>query len=570
MLFAMNMLAFSDINKSVSILIPGAPRMRLLMALAVLATGPFLPCPFLPCPAVASEQAIADEEAADDQGLLPTEGLPVARWDEAARLIGRRAVIYGKITDVGRTENIRFLNFRSRDGASGDDDKTKDADKNAKSAASDFTVVIFRESDSKFEKPYEELFLNKNVTIVGTVTLYRGSPQIVVGDPVQIQVVDKLPQTKIVAPVKITIGEELVIASYNVKNLFDNANDPYHSDEGTRAKPRSEMRHLARVIREINADVLALQEVESRGYLQQFLETMLYDMGYEHVVHFEGNDGRGIDVCLISRVPVGEVTSHRHHVFKAHDGGDQRFGRDLLRVELLPDGGDSFEVWVVHLKSNSGGKELNEPIRLGECQEVHRLIARRLKQDPDVSLILCGDFNDEFKSRTLRTILGDPPILRTTFDDLPESDRITYNKDPYRSMIDFILCSPAMAERMLPGSFQIRQGSEDESGSDHNPISARFRKKVPRVARSGAPPVVTPGSDASGASLSDGAGYRSESAAVAATGANQSAGRSAMNPGSSASGDGGPRFLWAGGALLLLLLCLVGGLARNVRGHAPA
>jgi len=419
--------------------------------------------------------------AADEiGGLLDTDGLSVGSWEEAGQLIGRPAVIYGEIAEIGHAKGISFLNF-------------------AKGRRGEFCGVIFERDDDAFDevgKDYEELYLNKKVELRGSVSVYRGTPQIVINSPDQITIVDEFPESKIAAPLKIEIGDELVIGSYNIKNLFDDKDDPYHSDEGTNPKPRDEMVRVAKVMREINADVLALQEVESRGYLQKFVDAMLYDMGYKHIVQFEGNDGRGIDVCLISRIPVGEVTSHRHHVFEGHDGKGQRFGRDLLRVELLPEGGNPFEVWIVHLKSNSGGKELNEPIRLGECREVHRIIKRRLEQNPEVSLILCGDFNDEYDTKTMQTIQGEPALLKTTFDDVPEESRVTYNRNPYRSMIDFMLCSPAMADRMVPGSFRIRAGTNEDSGSDHNPILARFQKgtsgqvaTTQKVADGGAKPV---------------------------------------------------------------------------------
>ena len=43
------------------------------------------------------------------------------------------------------------------------------------------------------------------------------------------------------------------------------------------------------------------------------------------------------------------------------------------------------------------------------------------------------------------------------------------------SMIDFILASPAMAERYLPRSYRIPQGSSETLGSDHNPVIAKFK-----------------------------------------------------------------------------------------------
>ncbi len=391
-------------------------------------------------------------------GLDADEGLPVVSWQKADQFTGRMGVVFGKIERVGHTKKIHFLNFHERD---------RDA----------FTAVIFEKAMANFDgKSLEDRYLHQDVKIRGMISTFNGKPQIVVTKPDQIQVVASLPKEMIPKQVSVPTGNELIVGSFNVKNLFDDLDDPYHNDETTPAKPREELERIARVIREINADVLALQEVENRGYLQKFINSMLSDMGYEHVVHLEGNDMRGIDVSLISRIPVGRVSSNRHRVFPAVDGSHQRFNRDLLMVELLPNGGDPFEMWVVHLKSNSGGKPENEPIRLGECHAIRKIIDVRLEQDPHAAFILCGDFNDTFDSKTLQTLIGtEATALKPLFGKVPVDQRVTYNRMPYRSMIDFLLCSPTMAERYVTGSYRIRNALEEESGSDHNPVYCRFR-----------------------------------------------------------------------------------------------
>ena len=91
-------------------------------------------------------------------------------------------------------------------------------------------------------------------------------------------------------------------------------------------------------------------------------------------------------------------------------------------------------------------------------------------------MIVCGDFNDEIGSPTLQTILGvGESKLASFFDDLPLAERITYNQEPHRSMIDFILASPAMAKLYEQGSYRIFPGSPTTTGSDHNAVVARFR-----------------------------------------------------------------------------------------------
>ena len=61
-------------------------------------------------------------------------------------------------------------------------------------------------------------------------------------------------------------------------NLFDEFDDPYRSDEVMETKPRDELLKLAQRIRMLDADVLALQEVENREYLERFVRALLPDM----------------------------------------------------------------------------------------------------------------------------------------------------------------------------------------------------------------------------------------------------------------------------------------------------
>lgn len=361
--------------------------------------------------------------------------------------------------DVGGTNNIQFINFSQTDRAA-------------------FKGVIHARDLSKFPVPLAEPYLRHKVEIEGFVSLYNGNPQIVISDPKQVRVVTEFPPSFLPEFKRVAVGDEIVVATCNALNLFDAEDDPYTNDDSTPQKPKQELEALARMLRGINADVVAMQEVESRGYLQRFLDVYLPDLGYEHVVFYEGNDLRGIDVCLISRVPVGKVISHRHLRFPSHTPGKEweRFQRDLLRVELRPTHGDPFEIWVVHLKSNAGGTEEAEPIRLSEAEELRRLVVERLTADPGAAFLICGDFNDVWESPTLKSIVGDMSMsLRAFFEEAPADQRITYNQEPFRTMIDFQLCSPAMADRFVAGSYAIVAGSPELTGSDHNPVVSRYR-----------------------------------------------------------------------------------------------
>jgi endonuclease/exonuclease/phosphatase family metal-dependent hydrolase len=394
--------------------------------------------------------------------MRPEEGRPQAAWQDAKALIGKKAFIYGKVLRVNSAKTITFLDFdNQRPGR--------------------FTGVIKTDNLTNFPRPPKEMYTGRVVRIFGTVSQFKGQPQIEISNPSQIEILDVMPQAsaqKTAAPGPRGKPGEVVVAAYNVLNLFDAYDDPYREDEGTPAKPRSQLEHLAASIRSLNADLIAVEEVENRDVLERFVNVFLADMGYNDVVLVEGNDHRGIDVGLISRVPVGEVVSRRHLQFPGADGQPARFSRDVLTVNLQPTGGQPFQVWVVHLKSNAGGRETAEPIRLAECREVRALLDKELSTNAAARILVMGDFNDTPESQTIATIVGQGErALWPTLSDLQDKSLLSYNNKDYPSIIDFFLCAPAMRQAYVPGSFHIPQGSVGTTGSDHNPIVATFRVK---------------------------------------------------------------------------------------------
>ena len=395
-----------------------------------------------------------------EPAIHPDEGLKHLAWPDARKAVGENAFISGKIIDVNASGRVNFLNFDTKRPA-------------------EFVVIVFRKDLENFPQPLQKTYDGKIIRVRGTVSLYRDRPEIVITGPDQIEILDQLPTTddgeSAIVSRPPSVEGQLVVATYNILNLFDDQDDPYHADEGTPDKPREELEHLAQSIAQLNADVVAFQEVENRFYLERFVNVFLPELGYEHVVHFEGNDTRGIDVCLISRVPIGPVRSHRHLEFPGPNDTIRKFNRDLLAVTIEPPGAEPLEVWVVHLKSNSGGREFAEPVRMAEARQVRKLLDQQLGADPQARILVMGDFNDTWGSETLKTIVGEGSMaLWSTTSELSGELPDTFNRGEYQSMIDFILCSPAMAKKYVKDSFQVIPGSTETTGSDHNPVSVRF------------------------------------------------------------------------------------------------
>lgn len=391
----------------------------------------------------------------------PDEGVPHINWSEAGSAVGQTVFVSGKITNVGNTSRIAFLNF---DG----------------NRPPTFTAVIFNDNWDKFPGELRDLYNDKNVEIRGLITTYQDRPQIVVTKPEQITILDELPKTEKIDEKKVVTWsdnpKEIVVATFNTLNLFDGHDDPYTTDEGTREKPREELEHLAATIRKVNADVVALQEVENRGYLERFVKLFLADMGYNYVVQFDGNDLRGIDVALISRAPIGEVTSRRHLEFQGPDGVTRRFNRDVPAITVMPKDAAPIEIWPVHLKSKADSAETSEPIRLAEATELRRLLDEKFKQDPNARIIVTGDFNDTRDSKPFSIILGSgatemwAPEAKETADSVVDPD-FPEGRPP----IDFITVSPAMRKLYIEDSCQVMRAPDEVDGSDHDPVWAKFK-----------------------------------------------------------------------------------------------
>ncbi len=253
----------------------------------------------------------------------------------------------------------------------------------------------------------------------------------------------------------------LRIVTWNLNNFFDSFDDPWRRDEKTRPASVSKARQerVAAVLRSLDADVVFLQEVENRFFLERFVRERLGSEGYE-VVLLEGNDGRGIDVALLSRFPVGAVTSYRHIRFPDAGGHQQRFQRDLLRVHLGPP--LDAEVFVVHFRSQLGGEE-SDRIRLAEARAAAGVIQELRRANPRYRAILAGDLNDTPDSPTLAVFRKAGLIDACAGSTVP-----SYNRKPYRSRIDYLLLSPALAH--VRPECKVLETKATQAASDHNPV----------------------------------------------------------------------------------------------------
>jgi len=243
---------------------------------------------------------------------------------------------------------------------------------------------------------------------------------------------------------------ELKIASFNVENLFDGKNNGNEYPDfivgktgWNDAKYRQKLNKTAGVIKEINADIIGVQEVENAFVMRDLARATGYK-NYEFSKPFDAPFGVGI----MTNLPIKSTKKYTIANVKT---------RDILRADFEFEG-TKFSVFVNHFLSHRNTMEKKRT-------EVATL--KRLVKEPQ-NAILLGDFNTNYGYNSLlNTIIADG------FTDL--WDFYKGSSGSYRNggKIDHILLSKSFKNgtlRLKDGSFGIHMAGARVS--DHYPIFA--------------------------------------------------------------------------------------------------
>jgi hypothetical protein len=281
------------------------------------------------------------------------------------------------------------------------------------------------------------------------------------------------------------------IATFNVQNLRLRHPDGGDRLDGARDGDAVEddsldpldRRLTAAVIRDLRADVVALQEVFDAETLDHFHDRSLLPLGvspYPYRVCLPGNDGRGLDVAVLSRVAPGAVLSHAG--LRAADLGLDAaeddlpvFRRDCLTVEV-----GALTLLVCHFKAPWPDPDAAWPVRRQEAEAVRRIVEGRFGGDG--LWLIAGDLNDpEPVGSPGRAIAPlEAPFAVDLTLRMPQDERWTLH-DPgtgRRFMPDAFLASPALAARWPEAVPDVlREGLSREAGpgrrlrevGDHRP-----------------------------------------------------------------------------------------------------
>jgi len=219
---------------------------------------------------------------------------------------------------------------------------------------------------------------------------------------------------------------EFKVASYNVENLFDDVRNGTEYDEyipgrhnWTSRMVDIKLNHTAEVICDLDADIIALQEIENEAILAR-LQKRLKRVGcayrYSAVTHKRSS---AIQVALMSRFPIIDKKELRVN-YTSRD-------RDILEVTLRI-GKNPLTLFVSHWKSKS--RSGTESRRIVYAKALKKRIDRLPKGK---EYIVLGDFNshyDEYRVLTKRlNDTGGKTGINTILHTTSQSGRMLRSED---------------------------------------------------------------------------------------------------------------------------------------------
>lgn len=244
---------------------------------------------------------------------------------------------------------------------------------------------------------------------------------------------------------KTTNYKQIKVATYNVEKIKD---------------PDA----LATIIKDLNADVLALQEVDAKTS-KAFFEKYLKDSGYQLVVPQQS--GNLADVSLLTKLPVIDTNPI------VTKDVPQSITKNLFQVNLKANDNYSFIMLVTKFKSNN--TNLMEGIRTS--------VRAFEKANRMYNYILAADLNNSPEVPFLQPML-DPRSSGLSFHDVVSEDlgseAYSYIKGTKKSRVDYLMPSAGMFDEYLKSSVVIQNSTKtgDTSvftkASSHLPIFSNF------------------------------------------------------------------------------------------------
>ena len=186
------------------------------------------------------------------------------------------------------------------------------------------------------------------------------------------------------------LGENILkIATYNVDNLFDLKKSgheykeyiPFTKSNWNRRTYQIKLKNISHVIKDINADIIALEEVESLQALKDLRYQLKRDGVYYKYYKIANLKNTTVKVAILSKIPF--VYTHEIAVTSSYKY------RNILEAKFKI-GDEDLYILVNHWKAKSGP----ESMRIVSAK---KLLKRVKELGRDKNIIALGDFNSHYE-----------------------------------------------------------------------------------------------------------------------------------------------------------------------------
>lgn len=295
-------------------------------------------------------------------------------------------------------------------------------------------------------------------------------------------------------------ASELMVAFYNVENLFDTKDQADKIDEDftpegkykwNETKYKVKQENLSRVIQSMGENgpaILGLAEVENRAVLEDLVQMPKLASRSYRIVHEESPDMRGIDVALLYDPTA--FTYESHEAYEIYFAKEPEYtSRKVLMVKGKVNK-ETIYLFVNHWPSRYGGPEVSEPRRMTVATKVREVLDQILAEEPQAHFLLMGDFNDDpFNKSLVKGLraqaspdqLADDALFNTHYA-LHQADSVgTLTYKGKWNLFDQILISPSLLQTRarltyVPQSAGIHRPEFMQVGGDG------YAKDMPRRA----------------------------------------------------------------------------------------
>jgi endonuclease/exonuclease/phosphatase family metal-dependent hydrolase len=303
-------------------------------------------------------------------------------------------------------------------------------------------------------------------------------------------------------------ADKISVMTFNVENLFDTKHDDKKLDytflplqdkkseevqkycshlpnpkwkeecfglNWDKATLKQKMKNIAQVVLQVNngkgPDVLILQEVENESVLKEWINGYVKKAKYNSIILLEGTDERGIDVAIVTRLPVKNKPTLHPIPFVDMTEKGVKDTRGILEVALeLPNEEELF-VYANHFPAPFHDKKY----RIQAFQFLEKI----MKEKPaDALQVAGGDFNTPGKEDREHSILDTyvaPSWIVAHRSYTGDKASSYYPKDKTWSFLDMLLVSKTLQDNAgwewNPASFKIANQATGQVSSEGIPQS---------------------------------------------------------------------------------------------------